>query len=271
MNYQLIVLDVDGTLLDSDHVLRPRAAAAVRAIRASGVHVALATGKLLASVRALLAETGISGPQIVLNGAAILDSETDVTIRFAPLAEDARRRIIELVRELGPDVLVSHFARDTIYMDREHPRIGIFAEYGECPPILVPDLLAPGLPPAAKILLSDAPERLAVLRGRIAPLVPSGVVTTTTTPDFLEFFDAFAGKGAALATLRERLGIPKMAVLAMGDGENDIPLFKEAGTAVAMGNAGPLAKAAADRIAPTNDEEGVAVVLEELLEGAISG
>lgn len=268
MKYQLIVLDVDGTLLDSDHLLRPRVVAAVRAVRASGVRVTLATGKLLASVRPLLAETGIAGPQIVLNGAAILDSETNATVRFFSLAEDARRRVVELVRELAPDVLLSHFARDAIYMDRDHPRIGVFAEYGEGPPILVPDLLAPGLPTAAKILLSDAPERLAALRERIMPHLPAGVVTTTTTPDFLEFFDAAAGKGRALAALREQLGIPKAAVLALGDGENDVPLFREAGTAIAMGNAGPVVKAAAHCVAPTNDEEGAAVVLERLLAGA---
>jgi hydroxymethylpyrimidine pyrophosphatase-like HAD family hydrolase len=88
---------------------------------------------------------------------------------------------------------------------------------------------------------------------------------TSTTADFLEFFDSQAGKGLALAALRAQFGIPKEAVIAIGDGENDVPLLMEAGLAIAMANGTPATKAVASRIAPSNDQEGVAVVLEEVL------
>ena len=67
--YQWLVLDVDGTLLDSQHVLRPRVAGAVVAAASAGLWVTLATGKLLRSIRPLLEQMKITGPQIVLNGA----------------------------------------------------------------------------------------------------------------------------------------------------------------------------------------------------------
>lgn len=265
MKYRLLVLDVDGTLLDSSHQLPPRVAAAVRAAPSAGLRVALATGKLLASVRPLLERMALRGPQIVLNGAATLDSETLRPLRFCPLSEEHRRAVIATVREADPSVLISHFALDGVYMDEQHPNLSIFAEYGEGPPQFVPDLLADGLPPAAKILLAGAPDQLAVLRARVTPLLSSLVIITTTTPDFLEFFDPAAGKGQALAALRETLGIPRDAVIAIGDGENDLPLLAEAGLAIAMANGAALTRQAADRIAPSNDEDGVAVVLEELL------
>src|SRR5262249_20659476 len=82
---------------------------------------------------------------------------------------------------------------------------------------------------------------------------------------FLEFFDAAAGKGQALAALRESLSLPGEAVLAIGDGENDVPLLREAGFAVAMANGAPSTRAAAAAIAPSNGEDGVAVFLETLL------
>jgi len=270
VQYRLIALDVDGTLLDPAHTLRPRVAAAVRAAQAAGATVTLATGKLFASVRPLLAELDLAGPQIVLNGAATLDSRTGDTLRFRPLAEHARRRILALVRAADPGVLISQFGRDAIYMDRRHPRVGIFDEYGEGPPLFVPDLMTTPLPPAAKILLHHEPERLARLRARLAADVPDGVVMTTTSPEFLEFFDESAGKGLALAALRDALGLPRQAVLAIGDGENDIPMFREAGTAVAMGNASPVVRAAAARTAPSNDEDGLAVILEDLLRAPAS-
>jgi len=74
-----------------------------------------------------------------------------------------------------------------------------------------------------------------------------------------------AGKGRAVGALRERLGLRRGGVVAFGDGENDLPLLREAGLAVAMGNGAAVTQAAADRIAPSNAEDGVAVVLEELL------
>lgn len=267
VDYSLLALDVDGTLLDSDHILRPRVARAVRAAQSAGLVVALATGKLLPSVRPLLAEMRLRGPQIVLNGAATQESVSGEPLRFCPLREDDRRAVLSAVREAAPDVLVSHFALDGIYMDRRHPYVRIFEEYGEGPPVYVPDLLADDLPPAAKILLAGAPARLAELRAAVTPLLAPRVSITTTTPDFLEFFDPAAGKGHALRALRERLDLPREAVIAMGDGENDLPLLAEAGLAIAMGNGAATVRQAAHRIAPSNDEEGVAVVIEELLAG----
>jgi Cof subfamily protein (haloacid dehalogenase superfamily) len=265
VNYRLLALDVDGTLLDSAHALRPRVAAAVRAAQEAGLIVALATGKLLDSVRPLLAELGVRGPQIVLNGAATVRSDTDEALRFVPLHPADYRTVIEAVRRADPTVLISCFTLDGIYMDCDHPLIGIFAEYGEGPPVIVDDLLANDIPPCAKVLLSGSYAQLAALRAALTPRMPESVTITTTTPDFLEFFDAAAGKGQALAALRQVLGVPKEAVIAIGDGENDIPLFREAGLTIAMANGSAATRAAAQRIAPSNDEEGVAVVLQELM------
>jgi Cof subfamily protein (haloacid dehalogenase superfamily) len=263
--YQWLVLDVDGTLLDSQHELRPRVAAAVVAAATSGLRVTLATGKLLRSIQPLLKRMKSSGPQIVLNGAATCQSETGEPLRFCPLALAARRSIIELVRSYDPDVLISCFGLDAISMDTPHPDRAIFAEYGENPPVLVPDLLASDLPATAKVLLYGGPGQLANLRQKMRAHLPRGAIMTSTTADFLEFFDERAGKGLALEALRIQLGIPKEAVIAIGDGENDVPLLLEAGLAIAMANGTPAAREAASRIAPSNDQDGVAIVLEELL------
>ncbi len=265
MAYRLLVLDVDGTLLDSAHVLRPRVAAAVRSAQASGMTVALATGKLLSSVQPLLDAMSVRGPQIVLNGAAISDTATEKIVRFCPLDEGDRRAVIETVRAANPHVLISHFALDAILVDRSHPRLGIFDEYGEGPVQLVDDLLMEGLPPAGKILVTGTREQLAELRKAVTPHLQQRILITTTTPDFLEFFDFAAGKGQALSVLRSSLNVPREAIIAMGDGENDVSLLREAGLAVAMANGAAVTRAVADRIAPSNDEDGVAVMLETLL------
>jgi Cof subfamily protein (haloacid dehalogenase superfamily) len=265
MMYRLLALDVDGTLLDSAHRLRPRVISAVRKANSSGLSVVLATGKLLPSIRPLLDALGIGGPQITLNGAATTDSETGRILRFCPLAERDRHDIIAAVRVSDPDVLLSHFSLDTIYVDRAHPLLSIFHAYGEGPPRVVPDLLAADLEPAAKILLSGPPERLARIRAELAPRFDGQVTLTTTTPDFLEFFALDAGKGLALASLRAQLGLERAAVIAIGDGENDLPLLREAGLAVAMANGAAATRAVAHCVTTSHDENGVAVFLEHLL------
>ncbi|HEX6122443.1 MAG TPA: Cof-type HAD-IIB family hydrolase [Ktedonobacterales bacterium] len=267
--YHLIALDVDGTLLDSAHRLRPRVIAAVRAAHAAGLAITLATGKLLPSVEPLLDALGVGGPQITLNGAATIIRETRDVLRFCPLAEAERRAVIAAVRAADPDVLISHFTQDAIYMDRAHPLISILTEYGEGPPVLVPDLLGDDLPPAGKILLSGPPERLARLRATVAPRFAGRVTVTTTTPDFLEFFALDAGKGLALAALRAELGLPRTSVIAIGDGENDLPLLREAGLAVAMANGAAATRAAAHVVTASHDEDGVALFLERLLRGEV--
>ncbi len=268
MRYRLLALDVDGTLLDSAHHLRPRVARAVSAATAAGISVVLATGKQFRSIHPLLGELGLVGPQICLNGAALTAGEREQPLAYAPLGDEERRAAIESVRRAAPDVLISQFALDAIYVDesqRQHPLLGVFEEYGEQAPTLVPDLLRAPLPPAAKILVAGMPSRMPELRAAVSPALHERVYITTTMPEFLEFFAFDANKGAALRRLRERLGVPREAVVAVGDGENDIPLLREAGLAVAMGNARPATLAVADRALPTNDEEGVAVLLESLL------
>ena len=274
MRYRLLALDVDGTLLDSAHHLRPRVARAVSAASAAGLRIVLATGKQFRSIHPLLDELGLSGPQICLNGAAITAGEREQPLAFAPLGDEERRAVVSAVREAAPDVLISQFALDAIYVDesqRQHPLLGVFEEYGEQAPTLVPDLLHAPLPPPAKILVAGMPTRLPELRTAVTPALHEQVYITTTMPEFLEFFAFDANKGTALRILRERLGIPREAVVAVGDGENDVPLLREAGLAVAMGNARPAALAVADRVLPTNDEDGVAVLLEALLAGFAPG
>src|SRR5581483_710160 len=129
MRYKLLVLDVDGTLLDSRHQLPPRVAAAIRAAQDAGLPVALATGKLLRSVAPLVSEMELRGPQITLNGAALVDALTGKPYRFTPLREDDRKSVIEAVRRVDPTVLVSHFALNGIYIDEDNPFLSVLVAY----------------------------------------------------------------------------------------------------------------------------------------------
>lgn len=264
--YRLVVADVDGTLLDTEHHLPERVTAAARASQRSGLTFALATGKMLRSVRPLVEALGLRGPQITLNGAALTLAETGEPLAYTPLRPEDRRLAVETVRAATPDVLITHFLLDDILLDQpDHPLLPVLLSYGEKTITPVPSLLADDLPPAAKILLVGTHPQLHELRRVVTPILAPRVIVTTTAADFLEFFNLGAGKGHGLDALLKALDMPADAVIAIGDGENDIPLFARAGLAVAMGNASAEVKAAADLVIGDADSGGVADFLDDLL------
>jgi 2-C-methyl-D-erythritol 4-phosphate cytidylyltransferase len=265
--YQLIAIDVDGTLLTSSHELRPRVRQAVRAARARGIHIALATGKLLRSVADLVTALDLDGPQITCNGTVIVDARGGTPLAFWPLAPNAWARTLDALRAADPTIAVAWYTPDAIYTDAAPgPLDTVLAAYHE-PPLLHVASLDDTLPTPAKLLVTGSPERLAALRAAVAPRLEGVVRVVSTTPDFLEFFHLQASKGVGLRAVIERLGLTREQVLALGDGENDIPLLAAAGRGVAVANAVPALLAHAQGHTASNDADGVALVIEDLLAG----
>ncbi len=265
--YQLLAIDVDGTLLTSNHELRPRVRQAVRAAREQGLHVALATGKLLRSVAYLVEALDLDGPQITCNGTVIVDAHGGPPLAFWPLEPGALARTLTALRAADPALPVAWYTPDAIYTDAPPgPLDAVLAAYHE-PPLLHVPALGDGLPTPAKLLVTGSSERLAAVRAAVTPQLEDVVQVITTTPDFLEFFHPQASKGVGLRAVMDWLGLEPTQVLALGDGENDISLLDAAGCGVAVANAVPALRARAQRHTASNDDDGVAIVIEELLKG----
>jgi Cof subfamily protein (haloacid dehalogenase superfamily) len=263
--HRLIALDVDGTLLDSAHRLTPRVRAAVRAARARGIHVALATGKLLRSTADLVAALELAGPQITNNGATIMPAAGGAPLAFWPLEPGPLAATLAAIRRADPTLGIAWYTPDDILTDAPPgPLDDVLAAYHE-PPIQHVAALGASLPTPAKLLVTGAPERLAALRAAVTPALAGVTRIITTTPDFLEFFSLRASKGLALEAVAARLDLDREEVVAIGDGENDIALLDAAGTAVAMANAVPALRAHATALTASNDADGVALAIETLL------
>lgn len=265
--YQIIALDVDGTLLTSAHTLSPRVRRAVRAARSRGIHIALATGKLLVSVAALVEELGLSGPQITCNGAVTVDAAGGAPVAFVALDAPECWDTLAALRAAAPDLGIAWYTPDAIYTDAPHgPLDAVLAAYHE-PPLRHVARLDASLPTPAKFLITGSPERLASVRAAIAPRLGSAVQVIGTTPDFLEMMHPRATKGEALRAVMRLLDVPRQRVLALGDGENDLALIEAAGCGVAMANAIPALRQRAAHVTASNDEDGAALVIEAVLAG----
>ncbi|QIA26244.1 HAD family phosphatase [Thermaerobacter sp. PB12/4term] len=276
----LIALDVDGTLLDSQGRLRPRVKNAVRAAVAAGHHVCLATGRRWVASRPFAQELGLRTPCIVHNGAVAVDPLTDEPVWKQPLPAEFVRQAILKARELG----VSLFFHD---LDHPHgdrmlyepgarlPRASWFFEAGRLTQE-VPDLLEWVSVGAVRVLVRDRYEGAEAFRRWITAEWGDAVrvlAGTDLEPGLyaVEVSDAPVCKGWAVERLAAHLQVPVERVVAFGDWDNDIEMLQFAGIGVAMANGSPAARAAARRVTASNDEDGVAVVLEELLGGGVRG
>lgn len=265
--YRLIAIDVDGTLLTSTHTLSPRVRQAVRAARASGLHVALATGKLLRSVASLVRELNLDGPQITCNGTVIADAQGGPPLASWPLEGAALSQALSAVRAADPSLGIAWYTADAIYTDAAPGPLDTILDAYHEPALVRVAALGAEAPAPVKLLVTGSPERLAVLRAAVTPRLDGVAQVVTTTPDFLEFFSLQASKGAALRVVMDQLGLRPEETLALGDGENDITLLDAAGIGVAMANAVPALRARAQRHTASNDEDGVALVIEAILDG----
>lgn len=262
--YRLVALDVDGTLLDPSHALSPRTRSAVLSVQRRGVVVTLATGKLLASVQPLLRELRLGGLHITCNGAALMDATTGAPVAAWTLSQPQVDLALAAIRELAPETPIAWYTTDAIYTDADRGLLDdTLAAYRE-PPVRHVARLDHTLPSPLKFLMTGDHAHLLALRDALQARIGDAVTVVRTTSDFVEVMAPGVSKGVALLELAARLDIPREETVAMGDGENDIPLLEAAGLGIAMGNAMPALRERAARHTLSNAEDGVAHALEQL-------
>ncbi|HQY92064.1 MAG: Cof-type HAD-IIB family hydrolase [Caldilinea sp.] len=275
--FDLVVLDLDGTILNAYKRARISQVVhdAIEAVQRAGVPVTIGTGRTLDYIRhSLPGDLQLTHPVITTQGAVIGDPITGNVLVEISLPLDQARAIAAFVDEHRyPTAFYFNDAegRTQIYQnargdtpDEEellHHLLGAPAALVES---FHPLLAAPHAHPPIKVVafnhnLPGDIDLLPEYQRRFAP-----PLTITRTHEWLvETTAAGVDKGSGLRRLCELLGIDVRRVLAIGDSDNDIPMLQAAGFGIAMGNAGDHVKAVADWIAPTLDEEGAAVALQQ--------
>ena len=263
----LIALDLDGTLFDEAKRVSTRAKAALAALVERGHHVVAVTGRSRFSALALLADVPAIERVVGSNGAYEHRVAGGELAWSRPIAPDEGERWVRLARERFAGASVGWECESGIvYEPRflalvDDPRTIDPGEPGEAPhagPLHKLYVRAPAL--AGRELQRALGEAL----GEAAEVSTSGV-------PFVEATAAGVDKGSGLERVAASLGVPLARCIAFGDNLNDVPMFRRAGHAVAMGNAVDEVRALAGRCAPRNVEDGVAVVLERFLEHGLPG
>jgi Cof subfamily protein (haloacid dehalogenase superfamily) len=265
----LIALDLDGTLIDDDLVMRERTAAAIRSAMDRGVSVSIVTGRMATSAMRFARSLGLTAPIVGYQGAIIRAMPSPDrgglgrVLFHRPLAAAAAREAIQWTREVGLDPHVNHLERFIIRAD--DPRAEDYSAFLGGRMTLTDDLLGWLTHPVSKVIaVSETTIDEAILD--VARERFSGRAHVTIShPRFIEFLSPGVTKGSAVQWLADRAGVPMANVLAMGDQFNDLEMIAAAGHGAALPHA-PLPVLAAGRyIAAPLAEEGAAQLIEQLV------
>ncbi|MFJ5863358.1 HAD family hydrolase [Streptomyces parvus] len=260
--YGLVATDLDGTLLRPDDTVSARSRAALGLAAASGARHLIVTGRPVPGIRALLADLAYTGLVVCGQGTQLYDADAGRLLRSVTLDREAADTALgKIEAEVG-----AVFA--AVDQDGAAGVTLIEAGYQMPNPTLpaqrVDSREALWERPVIKVLVRH-PELgddalAAAARGAVGDLA----TVTMAGPGTVELAPRGVDKGTGLAAAAELLGIGAERTVAFGDMPNDLPMFAGSGLRVAMGNAHPELRAAADEVTLTNAEDGVAVVLERL-------
>lgn len=263
VNVRLIATDLDGTLLRSDGSVSRRTVRALRSAEKAGYVVVVATGRPPRWMLPVAEALGHTGLAVCANGAVVVDLHSERVTEVRPLGRDVVLKIAELVRDAVPDV---HFAVETASRGfGQEPDYWTHESDDRNNAWIAPiDGLAAD--DVVKLLVQHrtmGPDDLLMAGREVAGDLAE--LTHSSRNGLLEVSAPGVTKASTLARIADRHGVGPEQVIAFGDMPNDLPMLAWAGAGYAMENAHPDVLAAAERFAPSNDQDGVARVVESLL------
>lgn len=258
---RVIATDLDGTLLRSDGTISPRTLAALEAAETAGLTVVFVTGRPVRWMEDLFAHVGSHGVAILSNGALVWDVERSLPISERPIAPGTLGEVCEALRQVAPDLMFGFERLNGLSVEAEFlgPNTGAFAAHAGT---LAEISTEPALKLLARLHEGDADALRANAQVAAGHLVE---ITGSMKTPLLEMSALGVTKATTLDGWCAERGLTAANVVAFGDMPNDLDMLGWAGRSYAMANAHPSVTAAATHATASNDDDGVAQVIEELL------
>lgn len=267
MSYELLVLDIDGTLTNSDKKVTERTLQAIKQIQRKGKKIAIASGRPTAGVTGIAKAIGLdeSGGYILsYNGGRIADFKTGEVIYSKTIPGELIPEIYKgavghdtgIITYEGDCAISGNGVDKYIELETRINGIGIketdrFVDYVTFP--------------VNKCLMTGEPSHMEGVEKDLANKFKTELNIFRSEPFFVEIMPKNIDKAYSLGKLLDHLNLTKDQMICCGDGFNDLSMIKYAGLGVAMANAQPVVKEAADFITASNDEDGVADVIEKFM------
>ena len=266
---ELVVIDIDGTLIRSDLTIGERTLDAIAEVKRRGIAITFATGRMISAARRYIEQVGVRLPIIALNGALVGKHRDGDAVLHTPIIEEHFAKMLPMLAQ-------SEAATTIVQGD---------VAFGWNIDDFLRERLSSWIVNICEISPHDSPPQptIAMVAGKEIPVKNTAEQLRTISIDkeiqlflfpsiryypmwYLELRAAGVDKGTGLAALRNSLGIDKQDVLVIGDYLNDLPMFEEAGMRTAVSNAHADVVAAADYVSPLScDRDGVGEILEKMV------
>jgi cell division protease FtsH len=268
-HYDVLVLDIDGTLLNSQREISESTKNAIVEAQRRGKTIAVASGRSISGMRRtaaniLLEEFG--GYIIAYNGTTVLNCKTGECIYNQTISKDLIAPVFEAAKEAKVGILVYNDSKKELVLGTSLDQYSE-ADARECDvTVREADNFVKEIDfPINKFLLTGEPEYMKEVEKTMQSKFGSRLNVFRSDPHFVELLPKFVDKGIAVDKLIKHLDVKKDKVICVGDSHNDLPMLRQAGLGVAMGNAQAEVKEAADFITGSNDEDGILKVIQKFM------
>lgn len=269
MKRKMLVLDIDGTLTNSKKEITPRTLQRIREIQEQGHIVVVASGRPTPGLRKVAEQLELAkygGYLLSYNGARIANMQTGEVVCQLELPHEYIPQLYDFA--VKNDIGLVTYEQDWIVTGRPHDEfMQLEAWINQIPIRDVDDFVGYVDFPVIKCLFTAPHDRAPALERELAARFVGKISVYRSEPHFIEAMPLHVDKAAALQMLLDHVKMDVANVIACGDGYNDVSMIRFAGLGVAMANAQAAVKAQADYITLSNDEDGVAHVIEKFILG----
>ncbi len=263
MKYKLIVADFDDTILNSNLEYSQFFVDTVHRYVEAGGAFHIATGRMTSAIIDTARAMGLKGDLLTFQGSIVIDIESGDIVERHGFSVDDAVRIAKAIEKEGEYYHV--YDGDNFITAEGNFFSKIYARFSKCAAVEIHRpvseyIVETGLTPPKMMVMTD-PDKVAGLIEKFSAEFSDVAVVNTSKEWMVEIVPKEIDKGKAVARLAQKLGIKREETICIGDSLNDASMLKWAGLSACVANGSEGAKACADVIAPSNDEEGVAYVI----------
>ena len=269
MGFKLIALDVDGTIRSIERPMSERTLRTVRRVEQAGAVVTLATGRSYLSAARASSELGLTAPIVSFQGAHVAYGDTGEVLWHVPLTNEMTRLALDEIPSDGGLEVAGYVSNDVVV-----PKMTDWVRaYGERTGITVRVVDSDEFltSPMTRLVVQGEDDAIERLEAELRRILNGRMYVTRSLPYYCEILHPDGGKHRALEWLCGDLGIRREETVAFGNGYNDVHMLQWAGMSVAVDGSVPQVLDVVDMIAPSMEEDGVARVLDGLLEQGLIG
>jgi Cof subfamily protein (haloacid dehalogenase superfamily) len=265
MKYKLMAVDIDGTLVNNEGHITEGTKKAIRQAVESGLIFTICTGRPIQGVEHFNEMLGLDLPYITYNGSMVVMGKSREILYEQKMDANDAKTIYSLGCEYGTTVVV--WAHNILYVNVMNEDALLYSKQARQTALLMEnsdEILESG---ASKILWIDTVQNIDRYQKEVGKKLSGNVNYHTSKPIYLEFVDKQASKAIGMEKLGDYYGIDRKEMIAVGDGYNDLSMIEYAGLGIAMANAEEAVKEKSGYITLSNEEDGVAHVINKFILG----